>query len=139
MKKLLLTLITWGAVLTVGATDYTYPYLVLTTTSGAETALDVSDLTIVFSGGNLVATNSTGTQTFALTTLATMHFSETASTAVAVEGLEADEADSSVVIYNTAGLRIGQYENLAAARQQLRRGIYVAKAANGQTLKIAVQ
>ncbi len=139
MKKLLLTLITWGAVLTVGATDYTYPYLVLTTTSGAETALDVSDLAIVFSGDNLVATNAAGTQTFALTTLATMHFSETVGTAVAVKSIEGNEADSCVDIYNTAGLRIGQYENLAAARQQLRRGIYVAKAANGQTLKISIQ
>ena len=100
---------------------------------GTATSVAVDDLTIAVSGTQLVVTSSSGTQTFALSDLSKMYFSQTAG----IADIAADKAQT-LEVYNLSGQKLGTYESLDHARQQLEKGIYLVKA-NGKTSKISIQ
>lgn len=132
MKKLLLTLLIVVASLTARA--YDYPYLVFQTTSGAVYSMAVESLTITINGSELVATNSEETQTFALTELSKMFFSE--STTGVEEVFNSDSGE--VAVYAVTGAYIGNYSNASDAVKALQPGIYLLKT-KSNTIKIAVR
>ncbi len=132
MRKAILTLmIVVGAL---AARAYDYPYLAFETASGEVTTVAVESLALSFSGGNLVATDSEGTHTFALTDLKRMCFT-TSSTSVIDTTLA---ADGEVEVYNIAGVELGRFAGIDDARRSLPSGIYLIKTNRG-TQKIAVR
>lgn len=134
MKKLLTTLI---AALLIGfhanAASYEFPYLTFVTNSG-ETTLSVEALTISISESNLIVTNESGTQTFALQDLTKMYFS---SSITGVNSVITQE-DGEVEVFALNGVSMGKYANTNTAIEALKSGVYVLKA-NGKTIKIAVK
>ncbi len=100
----------------------TYGYLKFKTSDGTVQPFAVSNLTLTLSGSNLIVTNGTDSQTFALADLTMMYFSTTTSI-----GPSPKLNDSKVEVFNLKGVRQGQYENLEAAKKVLKRGVYVVK------------
>ncbi len=133
MKKIVLFLIT--AVASIGASAQTYSYLTFSETSGTETSISVSGLSITYSNGNMIATNSAGTTTIALTSLSKMYFSETATVGIVIN--KASKAQP-VTVYSVSGVKIGSFTNATALKAALRQGVYVIEA-NGETSKILVK
>ena len=115
------------------AKAYDFPYLVFQQADGTATSVAIDDLTIAVSGTQLVVTSSSGTQTFALSDLSKMYFSQTAG----IADIAADKAQT-LEVYNLSGQKLGTFESLGHARQQLEKGIYLVKA-NGKTSKISIQ
>ncbi len=77
MKKIIVS-----AMLLMGlsAQAYDYSYLVIEKTDGTSTSLNVESLTFTVSGSQLVATNASGSQTFTLSDLSKMFFSDGSTT-----------------------------------------------------------
>lgn len=121
------------AIGTTAALAYDYPYLVFQTTDGNATSVEVSDLTISVNGTSLVVTNGDGTQTFTLSDLSKMYFSQTAG----IDDIR-DDNGQAVEVFRLSGQRVGSFIDLRSARQQLEKGIYIVKS-NGQTSKISIQ
>ncbi len=121
------------AIGTTVALAYDYPYLVFQTTDGNATSVEVSDLTISVNGTSLVVTNGDGTQTFTLSDLSKMYFSQTAG----IDDIR-DDNGQAVEVFHLSGQRVGSFIDLRSARQQLEKGIYIVKS-NGQTSKISIQ
>ncbi len=135
MKRIFLVFSLLIGIGSVHADDYEYPYLVFQTSSGATKAISVESLTLTVSNGELIATNSAGTQTFTLSELSTMSFSEVAT---AVTEIEASTDSEAVEIFSIAGVALGSYDNLKSAEQALPAGIYIVKS-NQKTSKIALK
>lgn len=103
-----------------------YKYLTVTKTDGTSLPIDVSGgLTITFQDGDMVATNGSETNTFALTDLASMCFGE--STDIVTLLME-PSITQPVKLYNISGLFIGNYttSELKAMLKgaNLKKGIY---------------
>ena len=113
-----------------------YDYLVVRSSVGTVTALSISQLKITFADGQLVAVNSETTQTFNLTSLSKMYFSQAVPTGVERQQLVDD--DAAVEVIALSGVSMGRFERLDEARQRLQSGVYVVKQ-NGKTFKIAVK
>jgi hypothetical protein len=84
-------------------------------------------------GTSLVVTNGDGTQTFTLSDLSKMYFSQTAG----INDIR-DDNGQAVEVFHLSGQRVGSFIDLRSARQQLEKGIYIVKS-NGQTSKISIQ
>ncbi len=132
MKKLLLTLIIIAASLAARADGY--PYLIFQTTDGTVRAMAVEAMTISVSGGNLVATNSEETQTFALAELDKMFFSESTTGIEEVFSPDGGEVD----VFAVTGAHLGKYASAKEATTHLKTGIYVLKS-KSSTIKIVVK
>ncbi len=102
-----------------------YPYLTFETTDGTKASVSVSSLTITISGSTLTA----GTQTFNLSNLSKMYFSEADGT-TAIETVTATLLEEATEIYDLKGHRV--------SRDQMRKGIYIVKT-NSKTHKIVVK
>ncbi len=135
MKRILLVASLIVGIGSVQADEYQYPYLVLQTSDGSSKALSVESLTLTVSDGQLIATNSAGTQTFTLSELSSMRFSESAT---AVTEIEVETAEETVEVFSLAGVAMGSYDNLQSAEQALPAGIYIVKS-NQKTSKIALK
>jgi hypothetical protein len=136
MKKWTLTLLA-AAALEAQAGDYTYKYLVLTDAQGNTTSVSTDGLTLRVPDGNLVATNSLGTATFALSQLASMAFSESATSAVtAINALPGNDAP--IEAFTTGGVSMGTFGSMSQLRATLSKGVYIVKQ-NGTTKKITVK
>ena len=132
MKKILVLAVTVVCAVIAQAADY--PYLVFTNTAGTTTVMSVSSLTITVSGSSLQVTNSAGTETFALTDLASMQFSADGSTTAIEHVLEAGRP---VEIFSVTGVQLGSFGSLREAVQGLNAGAYVVKqGTNTQTVVI---
>lgn len=147
MKKSIFTLLIIMGLGSAYADGYDYPYLAFEDQNGAVQTVAVEALVLTVQNGQIVATNSDGSQTFTLTDLSKMYFSTTGSgttaiQAVSPQGETAGEFSASaqqpVEVYTMTGTKLGQFENLNTARTSLVKGIYVVKSAS-QTFKIAVQ
>lgn len=133
MKKILCILMLLLG-LQLQATDYNFPYLILTTGSGSQVALAVDGLEMTFEDGKLVAKNTNGSTSLTLADLTSMQFSQT--NGGIVDGISAATAagtGGSETFYDLSGRR--------AYRQgsTVRKGIYVMRKANGETSKILVK
>ena len=120
--------------LSVQAGDYTY--LAFRCNDGTEISLSVSNLKITFSNGQLVAVNSETNQTFSLSDLNKMYFTNSAITNM--EEVLPTDLDTEVEIFTTSGVSKGRYNNLNQALQKLTKGVYIVKQSE-KTYKIAVK
>lgn len=136
MKKVLLSalLATMTSLQILAADDYAYSFLVLTTNTGQQTSLPVEGLRLTVNGTNLVATQASGTQTFDLSSLASMRFSSGTATVVEQTAI----THTTVEVFSLAGMRIGEFANMAECRSKLGKGIYIITQA-GKTKKLQVK
>ena len=123
MKKIVLFLTMLVGTLTAQASDYTY--LTFETTDGAKVSVSVSNLTLSISGTILTA----GTQSFTLSNLSKMYFSNADETTGISEVMRA-ELDGATEIYNLQGHKV--------SKDQMRRGVYVIKTKQG-TFKLNIK
>jgi len=123
MKKIVLFMTMLVGTLTAQASDYTY--LTFETTDGAKVSVSVSNLTLSISGTTLTA----GTQSFTLSNLSKMYFSNTNETTGISEVMKAN-LDEATEIYNLQGHKV--------SKDQMRRGVYVIKTKQG-TFKLNVR
>ena len=123
MKKIVLFMTMLVGTLTAQASDYTY--LTFETTDGAKASVSVSNLTLSISGTTLTA----GTQSFTLSNLSKMYFSNTDETTGISEVMKAN-LDEATEIYNLQGHKV--------SKDQMRRGVYVIKTKQG-TYKMVVR
>ena len=123
MKKIILFLTMLVGTLTAQASDYTY--LTFETTDGAKVSVSVSNLTLSISGTTLTA----GTQSFTLSNLSKMYFSNADETTGISEVMKAD-LDEATDIYDLQGHKV--------SKDQMRRGVYVIKTKQG-TFKLNVR
>ena len=123
MKKIILFMTMLVGTLTAQASDYTY--LTFETTDGAKVSVSVSNLTLSISGTTLTA----GTQSFTLSNLSKMYFSNADETTGISEVMKAD-LDEATDIYDLQGHKV--------SKDQMRRGVYVIKTKQG-TFKLNVR
>jgi len=114
MKKLLIALMIMIGCEELHATEYTY--LTFELTDGSKVSVNASSLTFTISGTTLTA----GSQTFTLTNLSKMYFSQTdETTSTGVSSLESDPLNNATDIYNISGTKI--------SKSQMGKGIYIIK------------
>lgn len=127
MKKIVFMIMVWVGVLTVQANGYTY--LTFETTDGAKASVPVSSLTVSISGTKLTA----GSQTFTLTNLSKMYFSNTdESSTTGIETVDRSQLDidDNTEIYDLQGHKV--------SKEQMRRGVYIVKSKD-RTYKMIVR
>jgi ethanolamine utilization protein EutA (predicted chaperonin) len=124
MKKILMLLTMLVGTLTAQAEDYTY--LTFETTDGAKASVSVaSDVTLTISGTTLTV----GSQSFTLTNLSKMYFSNTDET-TGIEEITSATLDEATDIYDLQGHKV--------SKDQMRRGVYIVKT-NSRTYKMVVR
>ena len=137
MKHLLL--LTLLALQTVAIwADETYPYLILTRNDGTQTAVEVEQLEMTFSNGQLVAKNAAGEAAFTLADLASMQFSQSISVGIGeVESSKLKVESLAGAAYDLQGRQMvnGTWSNGKWSNRQ----IVVVRKADGSTSKILVK
>ena len=123
MKKIVIIMMALVGVLTVQAEEYAY--LTFETTDGAKASVDVSSLTLTVSGNTLTA----GSQTFTLSNLSKMYFSNTNET-TAIEEITTATLDEAADIYDLQGHKV--------TKEQMKRGVYIVKT-KSKTYKMIVK
>ena len=124
MKKIILLFMTLVGTLTAQADGYTY--LTFETTDGAKASVSVaSDVTLTISGTTLTV----GSQSFTLTNLSKMYFSNTDET-TGIEEITSATLDEATDIYDLQGHKV--------SKDQMRRGVYIVKT-NSRTYKMVVR
>ena len=123
MKKFFLFLTILVGTLTAQAEDYTY--LTFETTDGAKASVAVADLTLTISGTTLTA----GTQSFTLSNLSKMYFSNTDET-TGIEAITSATLDEATDIYDLQGHKV--------TKAQMQKGVYIVKTKN-RTYKIVMK
>ena len=124
MKKILMLLTMLVGTVTAQAEDYTY--LTFETTDGAKASVSVaSDVTLTISGTTLTV----GSQSFTLTNLSKMYFSNTDET-TGIEEITSATLDEATDIYDLQGHKV--------SKDQMRRGVYIVKT-NSRTYKMVVR
>lgn len=120
MRKLIIGFILAAISITTHAADYTY--LTIVEQDGTKTSLTAVGLTITFSDGNLVATNSTTSEskTISLSNLASMNFSTANETTTGIQNVSIDIDDADTFIYDLSGRQIPSGASLT-------KGIYIIK------------
>ena len=102
-----------------------YTYLTFEMTDGAKVSVAISSLTLTFNGNTLTA----GSQTFTLSNLSKMYFSDTDET-TGIEEMTSDVLDEAISIYDLQGHQID--------KEQMRKGVYIVKT-KSKTQKILVK
>ena len=136
MKKFLLSFVLGLLMTSAVADEYPYPYLVLTSTSGEQTAVAVDGLEMTFSDGKLVAKNVKGSQTLTLADLVSMQFSEGIDLPDGIAEIQ-NSTSADGIIYDLQGRRIPSplvRKGAGAASK----GIFIVKQ-NGGTHKVYVK
>ncbi len=123
MKKIVIIMMALVGALTVQAEEYAY--LTFETTDGAKASVDVSSLTLTVSGNTLTA----GSQTFTLSNLSKMYFSNTSET-TAIEEITTATLDEAADIYDLQGHKV--------TKEQMKRGVYIIKT-KSKTYKMIVK
>ena len=123
MKKFLLIMMALVGALTVQAEEYAY--LTFETTDGEKASVAVSSLTLTINGNTLTA----GSQTFTLSNLSKMYFSNTNET-TAIEEITSATLDEAADIYDLQGHKV--------TKEQMKRGVYIVKT-KSRTYKMIVK
>lgn len=123
MKKIVIIMMALVGALTVQAEEYAY--LTFETTDGEKASVDVSSLTLTINGNTLTA----GSQTFTLSNLSKMYFSNTNET-TAIEEITTATLDEAADIYDLQGHKV--------TKEQMRRGVYIVKT-KSRTYKMIVK
>jgi hypothetical protein len=125
MKKIVLFVLALVGALNVQA-DNTYAYLTFETTDGAKASVPVASLTLTISGNTLTA----GSQTFTITNLSRMYFSNTEET-TAITEIQGEMDATDREYYDLQGHKL--------TKDQLRSGqVYIVKT-SGKTCKMIVK
>ena len=129
-KTILMILLCIFSSLTMRAGDY--QYLVFTLSNGTTQAVTATDLSIAFTGDNLVATSGNETlATLPLSTLASMEFSTDGTTGISQISADQLITDGNTVIYDMQGRQMPQGVALP-------KGVYIVKN-NNRTLKVNIR
>lgn len=123
MKKFLLIMMALVGALNVQAEEYAY--LTFETTDGEKASVAVSSLTLTISGNTLTA----GSQTFTLSNLSKMYFSNSDET-TAIEEITTATLDEAADIYDLQGHKV--------TKSQMKRGVYIVKT-KSRTYKMIVK
>lgn len=137
MKQWILFLMAIVAI-QVFAADYTYKYLVFTGSDGKQTTVATDGLTLSVTNNGLVATNSEGSTTLPLSSLAKMEFSEGSTTTPIEQGITALEQEEPVEAYNLSGIYQGTFSSVSEMKRSLGKGVYVITQ-NGKNAKMIVK
>lgn len=130
MKKTMILILL--SLLTLGLQAEEYTYLVFTLSDGTKKAVTASNLTIAFSGDNLIATSGSETlATLPLTSLTQMEFSNDDVTGIESVSVDQIVTDEATVVYDLNGRRMPQ-------GAQLPKGIYILKNSN-RTIKVTIR
>lgn len=135
MKNTLILILTFTTSLMTYANDYTYNYLVFTTQDGTEKAITVENLKLSFVDGQLVVDNGVESQTYSLTSLSKMFFSESTVDGIVETVINGNE---DVDVFTVSGIWMEKFENVDDAKKSLQRGVYVLKQGK-TTSKIAIK
>lgn len=135
MKNILILILTFTTSLMTYANDYTYNYLVFTTQDGTEKAITVENLKLSFVDGQLVVDNGVENQTYSLTSLSKMFFSENTVDGIVETVINGNE---DVDVFTVSGIWMGKFGNVDDAKKSLQRGVYVLKQGK-TTSKIAIK
>ena len=133
MKKIVLLLMTLAGALTVQGRVHTlqemaeraYNFLTFEMTDGAKVSGAITSLTLTINGNTLTA----GSQTFTLSNLSKMYFSNTDET-TGIEETTSATLEEAAEIYDLQGHRI--------AKEQMTKGVYIVKT-KSKTQKIVVK
>lgn len=135
MKNILILILAFTTSLITYANDYTYNYLVFTTQDGTEKAIAVESLKLSFVNGHLVVDNGVESQTYSLTSLSKMFFSENTVDGIVETVINGNE---DVDVFTVSGIWMGKFGNVDDAKKSLQRGVYVLKQGK-TTSKIAIK
>ena len=102
-----------------------YSYLTFETTDGAKVSVSVESLTLSISGTTLTA----GSQSFTLSNLSKMYFSNTEET-TGIENISIETLDEATDIYDLQGHKV--------LKEQMRRGVYIVRT-KSKTYKVVVK
>ena len=137
MKKWILFLMAIAAI-EVYATDYTYKYLVFTSSDGTSTALPADGLRISINGGSLVVSSQAGTTTLSASGLTKMKFSSDNVTTAIDSAADAVAEGGQIAAYSLSGLYKGTFSSTEQMKSSLATGIYVIKQ-NGKSTKMIIK
>ena len=112
MKKIVLMMMALVGALSLQAEEYAY--LTFETTDGVKASVAVSSLTLTIDGNTLTA----GSQTFTLSNLSKMYFSNTDET-TGIEEITSETLDEATDIYDLQGHQV--------TKDQMKRGVYIVK------------
>ena len=112
MKKIVLMMMALVGALGMQAEEYTY--LTFETTDGAKASVAISSLTLTISGKTMTA----GSQTFVLSNLSKMYFSNTDET-TGIEEITSETLGEATDIYDLQGHQV--------TKDQMKRGVYIVK------------
>ena len=116
MRIIVLFLLAFASVQNVQAEEY--PFLTIETTDGAKASLSVASLKLNISGTTLTA----GQQSFTLSNLSKMYFSNTDET-TGIEEITSATLDEAIDIYDLQGHKM--------TKAQMKKGIYIVKTKQG--------
>ena len=116
MRIIVLFLLAFASVQNVQAEEY--PFLTIETTDGAKASLSVASLKLNISGTTLTA----GQQSFTLSNLSKMYFSNTDET-TGIEEITSATLDEAIDIYDLQGHKM--------TKAQMKKGIYIVKTRQG--------
>lgn len=109
-----------------------YKYLVVEKTDGTRHSMEASGLTLMFSEGNLVASDGTS---IALTQLTKMYFSDVD----AIEEILSSTLQGTFTVYTLSGEESGTFDGVNELNTRLPKGIYIIKDQQGNTAKIQIR
>ena len=112
MKKMVLMMMALVGALSMQAEEYTY--LTFETTDGTKASVAISSLTLTISGKTMTA----GSQTFVLSNLSKMYFSNTDET-TGIEEITSETLGEATDIYDLQGHQV--------TKDQMKRGVYIVK------------
>lgn len=131
MKKLVLVLF---LLLGIQSKAAEYSYMVFVGSDASETSMAVSNLNFSVSGTTLTVTNTATSKSFVLSELAKMYFSTSAN---GINSLFASGSNSSVSVFNLAGVQIGEFCDYSSLMKSLQKGVYIIKQGR-ETQKISI-
>jgi len=135
MKKIPLILSMFLGISMANADTYDYPYMIFQTSDGNETTMQTESLSFTISDGKLVATNTSGSVTFDLSSLTSMQFSKSGEV-TAIDKVSSEKTP--VEVFSVAGVSVGKFDCVDDARQSLPSGMYIVKSSD-KTYKITVK
>lgn len=138
MKKLFFVLMLF--LNTFNASAYDYPYLTFQKTDGSVVDLSVENLVLTVSGNSIVASDGSTSTTLTIADLTKMYFSTSSTSGIAETSLSGDSEP--VEIFTMSGVSLGSYDNIATAKKNLQKGLFLVKEkSNGssKTYKIEVK
>lgn len=127
MKRILFMLTMLSVMSLTCAADYTYPYITFVKADGQSMTFSASGITMTPQSGVLTVNSDSGTETFTISELSKMYFSQDTPDAITAVN-DAENTNGKVQLYTVSGQYIGQYASVSAAQKAMQQGVvYVVK------------